>query len=157
MTSTFSTTHPGLERVISTVSATKALLNQASKQRHHLVLAAITMAVVTLTERALDAVKTGFVLEWVVLSGVALLTVLLLANVVKVSLDASTVWISEALQNAKAARAETKMWQLAKFDARVMAEIRHAQSRAERVTDEPFMEERPAAVNMWGSFPMLTR
>ena len=78
--------HFGFERSSNTVPAKNLLLSLLGKNRLANVAVGLgVMAAVTMTERKLDPAKTGFALEWAVLSIVALLSFVLLAKLVKVT------------------------------------------------------------------------
>ena len=76
MATHFPTSHDGLDRVIDGVSAATNVFSDifSAKRLPTYVLGVTIMAVVTMTERALDAAQTGFAFEWAVLTVVALVT-----------------------------------------------------------------------------------
>lgn len=125
-------THGGLERVIERAEAAQSVLSNifAARQVPTYVLGLTIMAVVTLTERALDAVNTGFALEWAALSAVALVTFGLLANGMVRATKAAQAWCANYAKHARQVRADVKLWETARRDPRVMNDILAAQGRA---------------------------
>lgn len=132
-TSTHAPTHGGVERVIERAHATQGVFSNAfaAKQLPTIVLGLTIMAVVTLTERAMDAVDTGFAFEWVVLSVVALASFGLLSNAVVRGTRSAQSWLSQYAQQVEAKRADAKLWDTAQSDPRVMNDILAAQGRAQ--------------------------
>ena len=99
-----------------------------------LVLGLTIMAVVTLTERAIDTAETGFALEWAMLTVVALVTFGLCARVVRHGTRAVQGWCADYVVYARKTRADEKLWDTARRDPRVMHEILAAESRAEVIS-----------------------
>ena len=132
-------THGGLERVIERAEATRNVFASifSAKQIPTYVLGLTIMAVVTLTERAMDAVNTGFALEWAALSVVALVTFGLLSKVIVSATQSAQTWLATAAQRSKDARADAKLWHTAQRDPRVMHEIVAAQGRVRGVSEVP--------------------
>ena len=131
-------TQGGLERVIERADATRSVFSDIFSARNvpTYVLGLIVMAVVTFTERALDAVETGFALEWAVLTLVALVSFGLLAGVTVRSTRAAQAWFAGYAARARQTRADTKLWATARRDPRVMNEILAAQGCAENLHDQ---------------------
>ena len=136
--------HGGLDRVIERTEAAQGVLSTifAAKQLPTYALGLTIMAVVTLTERALDAVDTGFALEWATLSVVALVTFGLASKLVVSGTIAAQAWVSAARKASSIARADERLWDVAKRDPRVMNELLVAQGRAYAL-----ISEQPARVN----------
>ena len=130
--------HGGLDRVIERAAATQSMFASifSAKQLPTYVLGLTIMAVVTLTERALDAVDTGFALEWAALSVVALVTFGLFAKAVLRGTKAAQSWLAIAAAAAKKSRADAAIWATATRDPRVMNDILAAQGRADAMQDE---------------------
>ena len=139
-TSTHVPTHGGLERVIERAEATQSVVSNifSAKQLPTIVLGLTIMAVVTLTERAIDAVDTGFALEWATLSVVALTTFGLLSNGIVRGTKSAQSWFAQRTQRAKTTRADVQLWATAQSDPRVMNDILAAQGRAQ----DDFLQER---------------
>ena len=141
-TSTHIPTHGGLERVIERAEATRGVLSSifSAKQLPTYVLGITIMAVVTLTERAMDAVNTGFALEWAALSVVALATFGLFANGIIRGTRSAQAWLTGYARRARADRADDKLWATAQHDRRVMNDILAAQDRSQ----DTLLDEVPA-------------
>ena len=124
--------HGGLNRVIERAAVTQSVFSNmfSAKQVPTYVLGITIMAVVTLTERALPSVGTGFATEWAALSVVALVTFGLFAKFVVRGTHASQAWLADYLRQARENRADATLWETAKRDPRVMSEILSAQDRA---------------------------
>jgi len=143
-TSSSTPTHGGLERVIERADATRNVLSEVFSAKHlpTYVLGVTIMAVVTLTERALDTVETGFAFEWAALTVVALVTFGLAAKAIHRATRAAQAWFADYAEHARQTRQDVKMWQSARRDPRVMNEILAAQGRAEEFVDEPAPAQR---------------
>ncbi len=138
MATHFPTSHDGLDRFIEGASAAKSVFSDifSAKRLPTYVLGLTIMAVVTMTERALDAAETGFALEWAVLTVVALATFGLLARVVIRGTRATQAWFADYAKHARQTRADVKLWTTARRDPRVMNDILAAQGREELMIDE---------------------
>jgi hypothetical protein len=139
LSSTHTPTHGGLERVIERAEATQNVFASifSAKQIPTYVLGLTIMAVVTLTERAMDAVNTGFALEWAALTVVALATFGLLSKAIVSGTQSAQTWLATYAQRSKSARADAKLWDTAQRDPRVMHEIVAAQGRALAESEVP--------------------
>lgn len=139
-------THGGLERVIERAEATGNVFSSifSAKQLPAYVLGGTIMAVVTLTERALDAIETGFALEWAALSVVALVSFGLLANGIVRGTRAAQTWLADYAKRALQARSDAKFWSAAQGDPRVMNDLLMAQGRADALLDEAPPSQRAA-------------
>ncbi len=131
-------THGGLERVIERAEATQNVFSSifSAKQLPTYVLGVTIMAVVTLTERALDAVDTGFALEWAALSFVALTTFGLAAKAIVRGTRSTQAWLADYAKHARQTRADVALWATARRDPRVMNDILAAQGRFDAMQDE---------------------
>ncbi|MEO7253905.1 MAG: hypothetical protein ABIZ64_06645 [Casimicrobium sp.] len=138
MATHFPTSHDGMDRFINGASAAKSIFSEmfAAKRLPTYVLAVTIMAVVTMTERALDAAQTGFAVEWAVLTIVALTTFGLLARLIFRGTRAMQHWFAEHSKHAQQTRSDGKMWATACRDPRVMNDILAAQGRADWMIDE---------------------
>jgi hypothetical protein len=125
--------HFGFERLANDQYAlTTAFFRRLSKIRlQDFIVGLVVMAAVTITERALDSLKTGFAFEWVVLSAVALITFAMLGKIVARGTAVVRGWFLAHLIESRAARAEENLLWLAKGDRRVMEDIRAARDRQE--------------------------
>lgn len=131
-------THGGLERVIERSETVKGVLFDTFSAKHlpKLVTGIAIMAVVTATERALDAVDTGFAYEWAILSVVALLSFVLLARSLHVATRVGQHWLAKRAALRRQRRADQKLWAFAKQDPRIMNELLVAEGRADDQLDE---------------------
>ena len=138
MSTHFHTTHDGLDRMVEGATAAKGTLSEifSARQLPTYVLGIAIMAVVTATERALDAVQTGFAFEWAILTSVALLTFGLLARVVSSGTRATQAWFADYTKHARQTRADLKLWDTARRDPRVMNDILAAQGRSTEMVAE---------------------
>jgi hypothetical protein len=132
-------THGGLERVLTLATEVKQLFSEmlSTKRLPTYILGLTIMAAVTFTERALDRMNTGFAVEWITLSLVALLTFVLCANAVRYATRSVLRWTSSAMVKWRAARADERLWDYAMRDPRVMNEILRAEGREADFVDEP--------------------
>ena len=144
MATHFHTSHDGLDRVIDGASAAKSVFSDifSAKRLPTYVLGVAIMAVVTATERALDAVETGFAFEWLILTAVALTTFGLLARVIVRSTRATQAWFADYAKHARETRADAKLWETACRDPRVMSEILAAQGRDEAAVAQTLPSKR---------------
>lgn len=126
-------THFGFERLADDQYAlTTAFFRALSKIRlQNFIVGLVVMAAVTLTERALDAAKTDFAFEWIILSAVALVTFGLLGQVVARGTTAARVWIASTLVKMRRVQDEQKLSRLVANDHRMMSDIRAARDRQE--------------------------
>lgn len=125
--------HFGFERLANDQYAlTTAFFRRLSKIRlQDFIVGLVVMAAVTVAERALDSLKTGFAFEWVVLSAVALITFAMLGKIVARGTAQARGWFLAHLAESRAARVEENLLWLAKGDRRVMEDIRAARDRQE--------------------------
>ncbi len=125
--------HFGFERLANDqYTLTTAFFRAISKIRLQDVIVGLSvMAVVTMTERALDSVSTGFALEWVLLSAVALITFATVGRAVARGTVSVRTWLDEYFAELRNVRAEVELLRLAKGDRRVMDDIRAARDRQE--------------------------
>lgn len=150
MATHFPTSHDGLDRVIDGATTAKSVFSDifSAKRLPTYVLGITIMAVVTATERALDAVETGFAFEWAILTVVALTTFGLLARVIIRSTRATQAWMANYAKRARQTRSDANLWATACRDPRVMNEILAAQGRADWfVAEVPISQHRNALKN----------
>ena len=136
--------HGGLNRVIERAAVTQNVFSNifSAKQVPTYVLGITIMAVVTLTQRALPSIGTGFAFEWAALSVVALVTFGLFAKFVVRSTQVAQTWLAQYVHNTRENRADAKLWETAKRDPRVMNEILAAQDRADLFSDRAAPSQR---------------
>ena len=138
MATHFHTSHDGLDRFTNGVSAAQGVFSDifSAKRLPTYVLGVTIMAVVTATERAMNAVDTGFAFEWAILTVVALTTFGLLARVIVRGTRATQSWLADYAKAARQTRSDAKLWDTARRDSRVMNEIMAAQGRSDCLVDE---------------------
>ena len=148
MATHFHTSHDGLDRFTEGVSAAKGVFSDifSAKRVPTYVLGVTIMAVVTATERAMNAVDTGFAFEWAILTVVALTTFGLLARVIVRGTRATQSWVADYAKAARQTRSDAKLWDAAQRDPRVMNEITAAQGRSDYLIDEARSSPRVTAV-----------
>ena len=148
MATHFPTSHDGLDRVIDGAAAAKSIFSDifSAKRLPTYVLGITIMAVVTMTERALDAAQTGFALEWAILTVVALTTFGLLARVIVRTTRSAQSWFADYAKHARQTRSDVKLWATARRDPRVMNDILAAQGRAEGLVADASPSKRANAV-----------
>ena len=138
MATHFHTSHDGLDRFTNGVSAAKGVFSDifSAKRLPTYVLGVTVMAVVTATERAMNAVDTGFAFEWAILTVVALTTFGLLAKAIVRGTRATQSRFADYTKAARQARSDNKMWDTARRDPRVMNDIMAAQGRSDCLVDK---------------------
>jgi fructose-specific phosphotransferase system IIC component len=136
--SSHSYTHPGVERFERAVSAVSEATRPAALARTLpiVLLTGIVSAVVAAAIRWFGIrIDAGFALEWVVAWAIALIAVVVFAR----AAYATSGWFIRATRQYAAERRrrrqDEQLMDLAHHDPRVMAEIRAAQARAERVDE----------------------
>ncbi len=156
MATHFPSSHDGLDRVIDGVSAAQSIFSDifSAKRLPTYVLGLTIMAVVTITERALDAMQTGFAFEWAVLSFVALATFGLLARMVVRGTSATQSWMADYAKHARQTRSDVTLWATARRDPRVMNDILAAQGRADWMIDETPAHKQTRSVKDDGLAPL---
>lgn len=130
----YSTRHPGVARIenaIETVSRARKGFNTA-KGLTAMLLAAMVAALVVVADQLIDTWADGHLLAaWVILWVVGFAAVGLLADtarrVVRKTLSALDRWS----RNVARRRADERLWDIARKDPRVMADLQAAMSRAQ--------------------------
>lgn len=128
----FSNEHPGVNRLEAAVEGARQLSARWTPARGlmALLLTAVLAAAVTVAYEVMDTAEEGHLLAlwialWVaVFAGVALLAGSSAAKTLKSSLNA---WAHRQAM----ARADARLWRIASTDARVMADLQNALSRAD--------------------------
>lgn len=135
----YSTQHPGVARVETAIGAARQLRNGFSVTRSlaTLLLSAMAAAVMVVAYQVMDSVAEGHLLVmWIALWATAFVALAVFANTARhiaVSLKAGMDdWASSIAE----ARADQRLWALAKADARVMADLQAAKTRDDRGFDE---------------------
>lgn len=135
----YSTQHPGVARVESAIDAAQQVRRNFSGARGlaTLLLSAMVAAVMVVAYQVMDSVAEGHLLVmWMALWAVAFAALAIFAGTarslalsLKSSLDSWSASIAEA-------RADQRLWAIAKADARVMAELQAARTRSDAEQDE---------------------
>jgi hypothetical protein len=131
-------THAGVERVAAGAASVVASVTRRGARRTvgTGLIAVGTMAAVTVAERALDASHAGFTAELIILSAVAVLAFVALRAFVIPALRLC----SRALRGYKAyalrSAEETKFFESARRDPRIMNDLLAAQGRHAQFVDE---------------------
>ncbi len=130
----YATEHPGVARVESAVVAAQHLRQgfSATNGLAMLLLSAIAAAVMVVAYQVMDSLAEGHLLAmWMGLWAVAFIALAVFANTtrrlavrLKAGLDAWSRSMAEA-------RADERLWAMAKTDARVMADLQSAITRSE--------------------------
>jgi len=126
--------HPGVERFENAMAAAGKLRKGFDSTRGlaAMLLAAMVAALVVVADQLVDTWADGHLLAgWVVLWVVGFAAIALLADaarrVASRSMKALDAWSHEVARK----RADDRLWELARKDVRVMADIQAAASRAE--------------------------
>lgn len=128
-----STHHVGADRVTSAMSAAKQLRQGLSGTRGlaTLLLSAVAAAVMVVAYQVMDSVAEGHLLViWIAMWAVAFTALALFAGTARSlaarSVAALDVWSSSVARG----RADMRLWEAAKSDPRVMADLQVALTRA---------------------------
>ena len=131
----YSTKHPGVARVESAIEAAQHLRQGFSGTRGlaKLLLSAIAAAVMVVAYQVMDSLAEGHLLVlWVGLWAVAFVALAVFANTarqlaarIKAGLDGWSRRLAEA-------RADERLWAMARVDSRVMADLQQAMMRREQ-------------------------
>jgi len=156
----YSNQHPGVVRVESAIDAAKQLGHSFYGVRGvaTLLLSAFAAAIMVVAYQVMDSVAEGHLLViWIAMWGVAFAALALFASTarslaqrLKSSLDAWSRSIAEA-------RADQRLWAMARTDARVMADLQSAMTRADVVESPETASTSPAAAARTDGFPKAWR
>lgn len=135
----YPTQHPAIARFERVVATAKSLRKgfDSTKGLAAMLLAAVVSALVVLAEQLVDTWADGHLLAgWVVLWAVGFAAIGLLADtarrVAKRTVSGLDAWSRRIARQ----RADERLWDLARRDPRVMADLRIAKTRAETVPSE---------------------
>lgn len=135
----YATEHTGAARVESAIHAASQLRQGFSSTRGlaTLLLSAIVASIMVVAYQVTDTVAEGHMLViWMALWAVAFAGLALFAGTAR-KLAARTVASLDAWSQAMAqARADIRMWETARTDPRVMADLRAAMARQEVAADD---------------------
>ena len=126
--------HPGVARVESAIDAAKHLRQSFSGTRGlaTLLLSAIAAAVMVVAYQVMDSVTEGHLLVmWIALWAAAFAALALFAGTARRLAAQFRTGLADWSRSLAEARADQRLWAAAKNDARVMADLQAAISRAE--------------------------
>ena len=130
----YSTSHPGVERFERVVNAAEGLRKgwTATRGLAGLLLAAMVATLVVVADQLMDTWADGHLMAaWVLMWVIGFSALALLAPTAR-SLAARTMsGLDGWSQNVARRRADERLWDLARKDSRVMADIQAAASRSE--------------------------
>jgi hypothetical protein len=130
----YSQQHPGVARVESAFDAAQHLRHGFSGTRGlaTLLLSAITAAVMVVAYEVMDSVAEGHMLViWMALWAVAFTVLALFAGTARQLAVSLKNGLDSWSRNVAEARADQRLWALARTDARVMADLQTARTRSE--------------------------
>lgn len=134
----YSTQHPGVARVASAIGAAQQLRHGFSGTRSlaTLLLSAIAAALMVVAYQVMDTVAEGHLLMlWIAVWAVAFAALVFFAGAARTLATRLKDGLDNWSRNLAEARADERLWSMAKSDARVMADLQTAQSRNEYFDD----------------------
>ncbi|UUZ70291.1 hypothetical protein LP414_16785 [Polaromonas sp. P1(28)-13] len=135
----YSTQHPGVARAESAIDAAKQLRQGFSGTRGlaTLLLSAMAAAVMVVAYQVMDSVTEGHLLVmWIALWAVAFAVLAIFAGTARNVARRLKAGLDSWSRSLAEARADQRLWATAKADARVMADLQAAMSRAEIKAEE---------------------
>lgn len=113
--------------------ATRRVPTGGSRTLAGMLMAAVLAAVMVVADQLIDGWADGhLILAWVVLWSVAFTALALLAVPLRGMASVGAEWLSQRWAAYQRQRDEDAMWEFAKGDARVMAELQAARTRQMR-------------------------
>jgi len=135
----YSTQHPGVARVESAIDAAKQLRQGFSGTRGlaTLLLSAMAAAVMVVAYQVMDSVTEGHLLVmWMALWAVAFAALALFAGTARNLAARLKAGLDSWSRSLAEARADQRLWAMAKTDARVMADLQAAMLREDIKAEE---------------------
>lgn len=135
----YSNQHPGVARVESAIDAAKHLRQGFSGTRGlaTLLLSAMVAAIIVVADQVMDSVTEGHLLVmWVALWVVAFAALALFAGTARNVAARLRAGLDSWSRSLAEARADRRLWAIAKTDARVMADLQAAMLREEAKNDK---------------------
>ena len=132
------TEHPGVVRVSAAFSAAGQLRKRISGTRSlaTLLLSAMLAAAMVVAYQVMDSVAEGHLLVvWIALWAVAFAALALFAGATRRLAVRAVSGLNDWSQGIAQARADVRLWEAAKSDPRVMADLQIAMARQEERTD----------------------
>jgi hypothetical protein len=139
----YSTEHPGVARVESALGAARQLGHGFSGTRGlaTLLLSAVVAAIMVVAYQIMDSVAEGHLLVgWLAIWGVAFVALAVFASTARKTALRLKAGLDGWSRTMAEARADERLWAMAKADARVMADLQTARTR-----DEALASPLPAA------------
>lgn len=130
----YSNQHPGVARVASAIDAAQQLRHgfSASRSLATLLLSAIAAALMVVAYQVMDSVAEGHLLMlWIAVWAVAFVALVFFASAARTLATGIKNGLDSWSRKLAEARADERLWSIAKSDARVMADLQTAQSRSE--------------------------
>lgn len=143
----YSTQHPGVVRAESAFGAVRQLSGAFSGTRGlaTLLLSAVAAAVMVVAYQVMDSVAEGHLLVlWIGLWAVAFAVLAIFAGAARNAAVSLKVGLDAWSRSLAEARADQRLWQAAKNDPRVMADLQVAMARQQVAVEEAVAA--PAAV-----------
>ena len=136
----YSKQHPGVTRVESALVAAQQLRQGFSGTRGlaSLLLSAVAAAVMVVAYQVMDSVAEGHLLVmWIGLWAVAFAVLALFAGTARNLAARTKAGLDSWSRTLAEARADQRLWEAARSDPRVMADLQAAMSRDQAVTGVP--------------------
>ena len=130
----YSTKHPGVARVESAIEAAQHLRQGFSGTRGlaKLLLSAIAAAVMVVAYQVMDTMADGHLLVmWMGLWAAAFIALAVFANTTRRLAAQMKAGLDSWSRSVAEARADERLWAMAKTDSRVMADLQYALNRNE--------------------------
>ncbi len=131
--------HPGVVRVEAALAAAGQLKKQVSGTRGlaTLLLSAMVAAATVVAYQVMDSVAEGHLLViWIALWAVAFAALALFAGAARRLAARTLSGLNDWSQAIAQARADVRLWEAAKADPRVMADLQVAMARQESSTED---------------------
>ena len=131
----YSTKHPGVARVESAIVAAQHVRQgfYGSRGLAKLLLSAIAAAVMVVAYQVMDTMADGHLLVlWTGLWAVAFTSLAVFANTARHLAARIKAGLDGWSRNVAKARADERLWAIAKADSRVMADLQNAMGRADQ-------------------------
>lgn len=135
----YSTSHPGVERFERVVAAAEGLRKgwTATRGLAGVLLAAMVATLVVLADHLMDTWADGHLLAaWILMWVIGFSALALLAPTARGLAARVMTGLDGWSRNVARRRADERLWDLARRDSRVMADIQAAASRAEDMAGE---------------------
>ena len=130
----YSIEHPGVHRIEAAIEGARHLRQRwsATGSLAVLLLAAMSAAVLTVAYQVMDSVEEGHLLVlWMALWAVCFAGLALFSGIARQALTSTKLALDSWAQHQAQARADVRLWQMARNDSRVMNDLQAAVSRNE--------------------------